>query len=231
MGRNAQITEVSGPSGLDPSPCVSNSANSDLISKIGWGGARPNSGGARQGSGRKPKLKPAAPPEQRWYCWKSEPRAVYSTWRELTREGFTAYVPVFVLERDGAEEVRRPMFGNHGFVAFNQAADPWQKIHSIPGVAHLFNAGPYHPIALPRGIVEALQARGRPGDGVIDELYAGPEFPTEDLTGQRIRITSGPFANLHGLCRWSNQKRVAVLLGVMSKLVETTIARRDVEAE
>lgn len=226
---NAQTSEVLVPAELEPSPCVSNSENQQEISKFGWGGARPNSGGAREGAGRKPKPRPPALSEERWYCWKSVPKAVYSVWRELSREGFSAYVPVFVLSRDGTEETRRPMFGSHGFVAFNLATDPWRKVHSIPGIAHLFSSDPLRPIPVPRGIVEALQARGRPGDGVIDDLYQGPDFTS--VAGQRVRITAGPFADLHGLCRWSNQKRVAVLLEVMGALVETEIRRSDVEAE
>jgi transcription antitermination factor NusG len=78
--------------------------------------------------------------------------------------------------------------------------------------------------------VEALQARGRPGDGVIDERYVGPEFPGI-AAGERVRITDGPFADLHGICRWSNQKRISLLLEVMGTFVETEMKRAMVSKD
>ena len=162
---------------------------------------------------------------QRWYCWKASPGDQFAALRELSAQGFRPYLPLYVARREKDREVIRPLFGSYGFVSFD-LSQRWQAIHSTRGVAHLFSSSPQRPSAVPPGVVEALQARGRPGDGVIDDQYQGPAFP--DVAGQTVRITAGPFADLHGLCRWSNQKRVSVLLEVMGRLVETQIQRCDV---
>ena len=160
----------------------------------------------------------------RWYCWKSHPKAETIALRELRAQGFEAYLPRFMVRRDGEQEVIRPMFPSYGFVSFDRSAHRWRAIHSTRGIALLFSAGPLSPIPVPRGVVEDLQARARP-DGVIDETYAGPEF--EPLDGMLVRITEGPFADLEGLCRWSNAKRIAILLDVMGGRIETQINRAD----
>jgi transcription antitermination factor NusG len=159
----------------------------------------------------------------RWYCWKAKPGEQFRALRELSAQGFNAYLPLYVEKRDAPP---KPLFGAYGFVPFDRNSAQWRVIHSTRGIAHLVCIDHTKPVPVPVGIVEALQARGRPGDGVIDETYQGPEHP--DLTGKMVRVTSGPFADLHGICRWSNQKRIAVLLEVMGRPVEISIQRQDV---
>lgn len=167
------------------------------------------------------------PAAQRWYCWKAHPgKHIQAHW-ELAQQGFPVYLPIHVASRTDGIENLRPLFGPYGFVQFDRSQYRWRAIHSTRGVALLISSDALHPIAVPRGIVEALQAKGREGDGVIDDLYQGPAYAP--LDGQTVRITTGPFAELHGLCKWSGQKRVAVLLEVMGRLVETEIKRADVE--
>lgn len=163
-----------------------------------------------------------------WYCWKSHPGEQFTVLHELSKQGFRPYLPLFVLRREPEREIIRPLFGTYGFVSFD-LRQRWQAIHSTRGVAHLFSRSPSRPAPVPTPIIQSLMARGRPGDGVIDDSYQGPDF--QDISGHRVRITTGPFADLHGLCRWSNQKRVSVLLEVMGRMVETQIQRRDVIAE
>lgn len=163
-----------------------------------------------------------------WYCWKSHPREQFTALRELSAQGFKPYLPLYVVRREKDRDIIRPLFGSYGFVTFDMTAR-WQTIFSTRGIAHFFTKTSGQPNPVPTQIIQALQARGRPGDGVIDENYHGPAFP--DIAGQNVRITSGPFADLRGLCRWSNQKRVSVLLEVMGRTVETQFQRNDVIPE
>jgi transcription antitermination factor NusG len=164
----------------------------------------------------------------RWYCFKISPKSDYLALQELSRKGFSPFIPWFVSRRDKGDEVIRNLFPGYGFVALDLATGAWRDVFSTRGVDWLFCSSPELPAALPHGIVEALQARGRPGDGVIDENYRGPEFPALGAS-QAVRITAGPFADLHGICRWSNQKRIAVLLDLMGKQVEVNLKRGEVE--
>jgi len=163
------------------------------------------------------------PPGHRWYCWKAKPGDQFRVLRELSAQGFRAYLPLYI---EAEDKPAKPLFGPYGFVAFDRMDSHWRAIHSTRGVAHLVCLDHTRPVPVPSGIIEALQARGRPGDGIIDETYRGPEFT--DLAGQQVRITEGPFADLHGLCRWSNQKRIAVLIEVMGRAIEISIQRKDV---
>lgn len=164
-----------------------------------------------------------------WNCWKANPGEQFVALRNISALGFRAYLPAFVARREKGREIIRPLFGPYGFVSFPPGAR-WQALFSTRGVAKFFTTPGGQPTRVQASIVQALMQRGRPGDGIIDETYQGPVFP--DVAGETVKILEGPFANLHGLCRWSTQKRVGVLLEILGgRTVEIQLQRRDVIAE
>ncbi len=229
--------EVAGTPDLCHAPFFSNAENEAEISKSGWGGPRANSGGLRPGAGRKPKQPQTARaslPEARWLCVRVITGREQWAKLELAQRGFESHFPRYMMERKNPDQTRewviRDMFPGYGFVWCDIGQD-WRDIRSADefgSVKHLYLVNEFRPAYLPHGIVEALQARGRPEDGVIDENYRGPEFPALGAS-QAVRIIAGPFADLHGICRWSNQKRIAVLLDLMGKQVEVNLKRGEVE--
>jgi transcriptional antiterminator RfaH len=155
--------------------------------------------------------------------------------RHLTAAGFRVHLPLFAewkRSRDGRQdvEVLRPLFPGYCFVQFDVADPAWRRIPGTIGVRRLFMSLSERPLAIAEDIVGALMAKGRPGDGVIDHRYTGPDFPIIAV-GEVVRFKSGPFADLYGICRWSTQKRIALLLNVFDGTPTEVVAdRQDVEA-
>jgi transcription antitermination factor NusG len=159
---------------------------------------------------------------------------------QLGKQGFKAHLPLFVAKREQVaahsefpstfarlvngklvedRDVIRPLFPSYLFVRFDLSRDRWRAIPSTIGVQSLFMAAGHRPIPVPAGVVEALIERGRPGDGVIDDTYQGPSMAPLSPE-ERVKITSGPFAGLHGICSWSTSKRVGLLLEAMGAEVQ-----------
>ena len=169
----------------------------------------------------------------RWYCAKTHTRAEFDALWNLGNQKFRAHIPLFVQRRekvaapragafsdlvtgklDDYRDVIRPLFPGYLFVRFDMALQGWRAVASTIGIAHLFSGSNERPIPVTLGIVETLIAKGRPWDGVIDENYGGPEMPGVAL-GERVRITSGPFRDLTGICTMSGAKRIGLLLEAM----------------
>lgn len=72
----------------------------------------------------------------------------------------------------------------------------------------LFSVSAEQPIPIPRGVVENLIACG-----LIDEPDDAPWLDPL-LPNQAVRILSGPFADLEGICYWSSAQRVKLLVGM-----------------
>jgi transcriptional antiterminator RfaH len=100
-----------------------------------------------------------------------------------------------------------PLFPRYLFVEVTIGRDRWSAIRGTFGVSHLIMDGD-RPKAVPHGIVEALLA-------VTDD--AGLVYLDATMRpGQKVRITSGPFAGLVGkLAATDGNGRVKVLLDVL----------------
>ncbi len=138
-----------------------------------------------------------------------------------TNLGIRCHLPMFAeVRRDPVKKVDveriRPVFPGYLFAQFNPDRPDWRRIHSETAVRRVFLSATLRPLPVPTAIVEALMARGRPGDGVIDKLYVGPEFPRQVTVGDRVKITSGPFADVYGICQLSSQKRIVLLLDLFA---------------
>jgi transcription antitermination factor NusG len=202
--------------------CGSYPAVQPEISKIGWGGARANSGGARPGAGRRCK---AAEPERaadifglRWYAVETEFRAEYDVYAAISNLGFRCHLPRFVdRSRKLKRYPRRPIialvFAGFVLVEFDRSGMEWRRIPSLAGVSGLLGTSTEHPTAARIGEVERLIALGRAGDGVIDD-DATP-FPTgRARKDQMVRIDEGAFASFVGICTWSDKARLRILTDI-----------------
>jgi transcription antitermination factor NusG len=84
-------------------------------------------------------------------------------------------------------------------------------------VSRLFSGQEGRPVAVPVGVVESLIERS---DGQVTRL------DSDLVSGQRVRILSGPFANLAGtLARLDDAGRVRVLLEMMGTEIPVTLYR------
>jgi transcription antitermination factor NusG len=99
------------------------------------------------------------------------------------------------------------MFSTYVFVHFDLAESylRWPLILQQRGVARIL--GPIdRPTALPDEIVDWLR-------GVSRIAMQTPQAVSLAIpTGSLVRITKGPLADLSGICAWSNEKRVLLLM-------------------
>lgn len=209
-----------------PSECGSHTGETDLISKFGHGGPRKNSGGARPGAGRKPKgdnpaMLQAQPEGVRWYCIQTFPMREQAVCRDLCDLDLDHHLPLFV-DRSGDKPVHRPLFSGYVFVLFDCGTDPWRKLVSLSGVRRLFSTSAERPIPIPVGVVENLKACG-----MIDEPDDAPWLEPIRV-GHAVRILSGPFAGLEGICHWSTSQRTRLLIELFSGSVPLDMAREDI---
>jgi transcriptional antiterminator RfaH len=141
----------------------------------------------------------------------------------LRQAGFEIYVPRLREPRTahGRKVVRTPLlFPGYLFVFIRLQ---WHTARWAPGVVRLVMNG-VGPAAVPNGVIADL--KGRETGGLID-LPKPPKF----RTGDRVRVTSGPFVGLTGLCAGMRpHERVEVLLAILGGSQRVTLAADEVEA-
>jgi transcriptional antiterminator RfaH len=140
----------------------------------------------------------------------------------LRQAGFEIYVPRLREPRTahGRKVVRTPLlFPGYLFVFIRLQ---WHTARWAPGVVRLVMNGTA-PAAVPEGVIMALQARET--DGLID-LPKPPKF----RTGDRLRVTSGPFAGHVGLyAGMKPRERVEVLLAILGSSRRVALPANAVE--
>lgn len=203
-----------------------------LLTQAGLDTATPHALGARH-PGRAALLHlqcgchTALPDGQRWFCVNTKPHAEFTALADITsgtrgRRTLRAWLPLFVDYERGASI--QPLFRSYLFVALDPTVDAVSRAWYSEGVRQVISSANNRPIPLPHGFVESLQARGRAGDGVIDERSNAPAFQPV-CEGDGLRVLHGPFVDQVGICRMSDGERIKVLLGAL----EVSMPRSAVE--
>lgn len=144
--------------------------------------------------------------------------------RELGSQGFATCFPRFLERTPKGEETLRAMFPSYLFVQFDPAADQWRPIVSTRGVRRLFSTPSLRPIPLPRGVVEAFLIH----PNAIVDVRPNALRLAMIRVGTRVKILSGPFANLSGVCSQTSQQRVSLLMDTLAGRVAVTVPRENV---
>lgn len=157
---------------------------------------------------------------QRWYVVHTLPHRELRAQRQLAAQGFHAFLPRHRKTVRHARQLRTvssPFFPRYLFVALDLNRDRWRSVNGTFGVARLV-MGDEFPTPLPHGVVEGLAAAcGADGNLRFDAGLA---------IGQRVRVLSGPFADLIGeLARVDGGGRVQVLLELLGGEVPVRIGR------
>jgi transcription elongation factor/antiterminator RfaH len=157
---------------------------------------------------------------ERWFLVHTQPKSERKAELHLGAQGFRAYFPQIQKTIRHARQlrtVRAPLFPRYMFLILDLSRDRWLSVRSTIGVSSLFTCED-RPVAVPKGIVEALIAR-------TDETNL-TSFDVDLATGQTVRILSGPFAEFVGtLERLDAAGRVRVLLTMMGSTVPVALHR------
>ncbi|MDF2116082.1 transcription termination/antitermination NusG family protein [Roseiarcaceae bacterium H3SJ34-1] len=145
--------------------------------------------------------------------------------QHLYAQGFRGFLPRFRKTVRHARKLRQvlaPVFPGYMFVIMDVQHDRWRSINGTFGVSKLVTAID-RPVPVPAGIVEALQSSS--------DLVGLVRFDGGLVTGQKVRVLSGPFAQAIGaLERLDDNGRVRVLLDMMGGKVPAVIDRAALTA-
>lgn len=164
----------------------------------------------------------------RWFVVQSHSQAERLAAREIGEKGYRAYLPMQVTERRDrvlaslVHLIHVPLFSGYLFTEFDRDTDPWTPIRYCEGVKQIFMTPSQRPIAVPRGVIEAL----------IDEAPTRlklPEALMEPIEkGARVRINRGALVDNLGVCAGCDGRITQVKTSLFGGAV-VSIPRCDIE--
>ncbi|HEX2256961.1 MAG TPA: transcription termination/antitermination NusG family protein [Afifellaceae bacterium] len=147
---------------------------------------------------------------ERWYVVHTLPHREVVAASQLEAQGFRSFLPLrwkTVRHARRFRTVKAPFFPRYLFVALDLGRDRWRAVNGTVGVSQMIMSGDY-PAPAPRGLVEDLAVLAA-ADGVL-------EFQKRLRPGDKVRLVSGPFADLVGQLQTIDENgRVKILLEVM----------------
>ncbi len=155
-----------------------------------------------------------------WYLVHTKPRQEACALENLTRQGYSCYLPMWRAEklRKGAlAAVDEPLFPRYLFIRLDTdvMAKSWAPIRSTRGVSRLVCFGT-EPAKVPDTLIETLRAYEAALRSEMVPLFA---------PGERVRITSGPFAGIEGIYQMAEgEQRAIVLIELLAKQVRVPVA-------
>lgn len=162
-----------------------------------------------------------------WHVVHTQPNGEERAVANLARQGFTSFLPVYrrrIRHARRVSLVARPLFPRYLFVQFDADAAPWRSISGTFGVSNLLCRGE-RPLAVPAGVVEAIQTR------VDAEGYVRLGTTSRFAPGQRLQITEGAFALATGLFEsMTDGERVVLLLDLLGRHVRVSVPAEVVAA-
>lgn len=136
----------------------------------------------------------------------------------LRQQSFSTFLPMEdVTVRSGNHfcSAARPLFPSYIFVAFDPKSSRWQTINSTFGVKRLVTFGDA-PAIVPLDVVSHLMLRCDSSGKLLPPRLLQP--------GDRVRLTSGPFAEFVATVEQIDPgRRVWVLLELLGKLTRVAV--------
>jgi transcription antitermination factor NusG len=153
----------------------------------------------------------------RWFCIAATYGQHFQAELALAADRWPVYHPLHLDRRSSRIE---PLFHGYLFVQFDLDGEDWPRICRTRGVYRILG-DPGHPLPLPEGVIEDLQARTSPRR-VVDDPGSAP-FPAQMPPGTPVRLVGGVWDDLRGITAASRQNRLAVLLSLFNRDVVVTV--------
>lgn len=147
-----------------------------------------------------------------WYALRVKPRHEKAVAEALRVQGFEEFLPLFKERRrwsDRTKEIETPLFANYTFCRF--AAQHRLAVLRVPGVVGIVRFGD-RLAEVDSAEIDAVRAAAGSG-----RIVRPCEFL---LAGQRVRIVSGPLANVEGIFqRFSGSDQLVVSVTILQRSV------------
>jgi transcriptional antiterminator RfaH len=161
----------------------------------------------------------------RWYAVYSQPHQEFRAEAQLVAQGFRTFLPRYrktVRHARKLRTVNAPFFSRYLFVSLDVSRDLWRSVAGTRGVTNLITDGTL-PIPLPCGVIELLIDIS--DDNGFIKLDEGLRV------GERVRLLTGPFADLVGeLVRIDGARRARVLLELLGGVVAVSVDRNHLKS-
>ena len=155
-----------------------------------------------------------------WYAVYARPREEQLAQEHLSRQGFEAYLPRYLKQRNHArrvDSVPMPLFPRYLFVRFDIADFGWRVIRSTRGVVDLVRNGS-DPIDVPEPIIAGVKAREDENGYVLLGKNLGL------ARGDRFRIGGGAFFDQIAVFEAKrDEDRVIALLSLLGRQVTVQV--------
>ena len=167
----------------------------------------------------------------RWYVAQTKPQLEKFAADQLHNQNFNSFCPQHRQKcvYGGKPTIRIfPLFPSYIFVQLDFDKDRWRSVHGTRGVVRLLSSFDDYALPLPVGFVEKLiESRDKDGfiptkNDCLDDVLIDP--------GTKLLIKDNNFNGLTGICVSSTQKRVVLLLSLLSREVKVNLKRSMVEA-
>lgn len=156
---------------------------------------------------------PAHAHDGRWYVVHTKPRQELRAADNLQQQGFRVFLPVLQAERLHRGKMRlmeEPLFKRYLFVQFDVTHSPWHVIRNTLGVSALLRTGG-QLTHVPPAIIEALMQT----PGSTQALFQH---------GETLRVTQGPFRDLHVVFEMQDgEQRAIVLIEMLNKIQKVAV--------
>ena len=152
-----------------------------------------------------------------WFTVHTHARAEFIAQKNLERQGYTTYLPLFRKTRKHArkiELVAAPLFPRYLFVKNTEEGGVWSPIESTVGVSKLIKFGGT-PAEIPKNIIDSL--KNRENENGMITFYS----PLRLKAGDNVTVDDGLFdKKLAKILKFKGYERVVVLMEVMGRQVK-----------
>jgi len=159
-----------------------------------------------------------------WYLIHTKPRLEVCALQNLEQQGFACFLPLIRVEklrRSALVQVEEPLFPRYLFIQLGSGstAQSWAPIRSTKGVSRLVCFG-QDPAKLDDALVAQIRTHNQT-----------PVLQKRHFTaGEAVVVSSGPFIGLDAIYQMNDgESRVMVLLNIMSKPVQLTLAPSEIK--
>jgi transcription antitermination factor NusG len=179
----------------------------------------------------------------RWYCVRTAFGRELLADTEIRLAGFEVFAPTLwkpaTLARRLANGASRPalpdrivpLFPRYLMARFHRSVDAWTRIRALPGVDCILGTNHETPTPVSDDAIALIRSRCMPNGCIypanVELRDAGPVVHVP--TGSSARLLDGPLADLTGICTWSDEKRVSLLMSLLGREVAVTVPRAAVE--
>jgi transcriptional antiterminator RfaH len=155
---------------------------------------------------------------KQWYAVYTKPRAEQKARYNLERQGFVAYLPLYLKRRRHArrtDTVASPLFPRYLFIEFDPERSSARPVRSTLGVLSLVTSGT-DPIPVPIEIIEQVRAR----ESIGGYVAVKPNY----RNGDKVKITEGPLSGCIGLFECDDDdERVNLLLQLLGRQIKVQV--------